>query len=157
MGLFKIPARLSYVKYEFFISRWYYILHPTKSLKPCYPKEPLLYRHPCNFMRFSDTFNSDIPKSFKYGNCDSCPFNSCTSSSKDETSKNSLGTPLNDTLSYKTSRKTQEFNPSCFADSSSFPSHTNPSNGRHPKHYQLRKQSRKVYRLFLLLSKILEQ
>ena len=132
---------------------------------PYYPKEPLLYPHLRNLLRFSDTIKTDIPKPNKYAISDSSSFLTDTSSSDDESYNTAHpynpDTSLNDTSSYKTISKTHDTNPSYTrirhpTDSSSLPTPNDTSQNRTLKsHYKFRQQPRKDYRLFLPPSKIL--
>ena len=156
--------RLSDVTYEL-LSQDGSTFH-RNHLIPYYPKEPLLYPHRRNFMRFSYSINTDIHKPIEYANSDSSSYLSDTSSSDEDESSNTThpyipDTPLNDTSSYNTINKTRDTNlphtrirhPT---DSSSLPSFNDTSQNRHPKsQYRLRQQPRKDYRLFLSPSKIL--
>ena len=61
-------ARLSDVTNNFF-SQNDAIFHIHRNhLIPYYPKQPLLYPHLCNVMRFSDSISLDTPKTIKYAN-----------------------------------------------------------------------------------------
>ena len=135
-------------------------------LIPYNPKEPLLYPHLRNFMRFSDSINTDIPKLVIYANSDSASFLSDTSSSDEDEPSNTtqpynLDTFLNDTSSYNTINKTLDTNLSRTrirqpTDSSSLPLSIDTSQNRHLESpYRLRHQRRKDYRLSLSPSKIL--
>ena len=117
-------------------------------------------------MRFSDSINTDIPKTINYAKSDSSSFLSDTSSSDEDESSNTThpynpDTSLNDTSSYNTFNKTLDTNLSRTRirhppDSSSLPLSNDTSQNRHPKsHYRLRQQPRKDCRLFLSPSKIL--
>ena len=76
IGPYKILDRLSDVTYEL-LSQDGSTLHVHRNHSiPYYPKEPLLYKHSCNFMRFSDSTQFDLPKPNKNANSDSSPFNS---------------------------------------------------------------------------------
>ena len=158
--------RLSDVTYEL-LSQDGSTFHIHRNrLIPYYPKEPLLYPHLGNFMRFSDSINTDIPKPIKYANSDSSSFLSDTPLSDDDESSNTThpyipDTPFNDTSSYNTINKTRDTNLSHTRirqpnDSSSLPSSNDTSQNRHLKfHYRLRQQPRKDYRLFISPSRIL--
>ena len=62
IGPYKILDRLSDVTYEL-LAQDGSTLHVHRShLIPYYPKEPLLYPHRRNSMRFSDSINLDIPE-----------------------------------------------------------------------------------------------
>ena len=74
IGPYKILDRISDVTYEL-LAQDGSTLH-RNHLIPYYPKEPLLYPHLRNFMRFSHSINLDNPKPNKYANRDSSPFNS---------------------------------------------------------------------------------
>ena len=111
-------------------------------------------------MRFSDSINTDIPKSIKCANSDSSSFLS-DDESYNTTHPNNPDTSLNDTSSYETISKTLDSNPSHTrirhpTDSSSLPTPNDTSQTRTLKsHYKLQQEPRKDYRLFLLPSKIL--
>ena len=108
IGPYKILDRLSDVTYEL-LAQDDSTLHVHRNhLIPYYPKEPLLYPHLRNFMRFSDSTNFDVPKPIKYANSDSSPFNS------DET--------LSDDTSF--SDNDQTLSPNNFSSQTS--SHTDP-------------------------------
>ena len=67
-GPYKIWDRLSDVTYEL-ISPDCSTFHIHRNhLIPYHPNKPLLYPHLRNFMRFSDSFTTDIPKPIKYAN-----------------------------------------------------------------------------------------
>ena len=67
----KILDRLSDGTYEL-LSQDGSTLHVHRNhLIPYCPKEPLLYPHLRNFMRFSDSINLDVPKPIKYAISDS--------------------------------------------------------------------------------------
>ena len=68
----------------------------TNHLTPYYTKEPLLYPHLRNFMRFSDSIKCYTPKPIKYANSDSSTFNSDYKFSDDTSSQEDLfsSTPL---------------------------------------------------------------
>ena len=84
IGPYKILHRLSDVTYEL-LSQDGSTFHIHRNhLIPYYPKEPLLYTQLRNFMRFSDSINTDIPKPIKYVNSDSSSFLCDTASSDDE-------------------------------------------------------------------------
>ena len=87
VGPYKILDRLSDVIYELCSQDGTTFDLHRNNLLPYYPKEPLLYPHVRNFMRFSDSINSDIPKPIEYANSDSSPSISDTSSSDEESSK----------------------------------------------------------------------
>ena len=83
IGPYKILDRLSDVTYEL-LAQDDSTLHVHRNhLIPYYPKEPLLYPHLRNFMRFSDSIIFDVSKPSKYANSDSSPFNSDESLSDD--------------------------------------------------------------------------
>ena len=86
IGPYKILDRLSDVTYELLSQdgRTFHT-HRNHSI-PFYPKEPLLYPHLRNFMQFSDSINTDIPKPNKYTKSDSSSFLADTSSIDDESS-----------------------------------------------------------------------
>ena len=116
IGPYKILERFSDVIFEL-LSHDGTTFHIHRNhLIPYYPKEPLLYPHLCNFMRFSDSINLDIPRPIKHADSDSPPFISDTSSSEDESSKTTYPSnpdaSINDTSSYKTYIKTDDTNPS---------------------------------------------
>ena len=83
IGPYKILDRLSDVTYELLAQDGSTLHVQRNHLIPYYPKEPLLYPHLRNFMRFSDSINVDIPIPIKYANSDSSPFNSDESLSVD--------------------------------------------------------------------------
>ena len=68
-------------------------------LIPYHPNEPILFPHLRSFMRFSDSTQFHIPKSIKYANSDSSPFNSDESASDDESPQKPM-TPVT-TSNYK--------------------------------------------------------
>ena len=116
IGPYKILERLPDVTYEL-LSQDGSTFHIHRNhLIPYYPKEPLLYPHLRNFMRFSDSNNTNFPKPITYANNDSSSFLSDTSSSDDEsyntTQPHKPNTSLNDTSSYRTITKTHDTNPS---------------------------------------------
>ena len=159
-GPYKILDRLSDVTYELLSQDGSTFHIHRNNLIPHYPKEPLLYPHVRNFMRFSDSINADIPKPTKYANSDSSSFLSDISSSDEDEPSNtthpySSDNPSNDTTSYNTINKTRDANlyhtrirhPT---DNSSLPISNDTSQDRHLKsHYRLRQQLRKEYRLIL--------
>ena len=146
---------------------------------PYYPKEPLLYPHLRNFMRFSDTTQNQIPQITRYANSDSSPFNSDESLSEEDSQ--TFMTPP----SFSTSNQNT---PSITSNDKSLPSSTNdnslykhiintphtnvPSNrSRHPSNnqttslpplidrttkttYKLRQQPKLDYRLFITPSQL---
>ena len=143
IGPYKILDRLSDVTYEL-LSQGGSTFHIHRNhLIPYYPKEPLLYPHLRNFMRFSDTINTDIPKPIKYANSDSSSLLSDSSSSDEDEPSNTThpynhDTPLNDTSSYNTIIKTRDTNLSRTrirhpTDSPSLPSSNDTSQNRHLK------------------------
>ena len=67
----KILDRLSDVTYELFSRNGSTVHVQRNHVIPYYPKEPLLYPHLCNFMRFSVSTQFNIPKPIKYANSDS--------------------------------------------------------------------------------------
>ena len=75
IGPYKILDRLSEVTNELLAQDGSTLHVHRNHLIPYYPKEPLLYPHLRNFMRFSDSFNLDVPKPIKYANSDSSPLN----------------------------------------------------------------------------------
>ena len=64
IGPYKILDRLSDVTYELLAQDGSTLHVHRNHLIPYYPKEPLLYPHLRNFMRFSDSINFDIPNPF---------------------------------------------------------------------------------------------
>ena len=112
IGPYKILDRLSDVTYELLLRDESTFHIHWNQLLPYYTKEPLLNPHFRNFMRFSDSTNTDIPKPIKYANSDSSSFLSDTSSSNDESYKTTHpytpDTSLSDTSSYKTINKTRD-------------------------------------------------
>ena len=168
IGPYKILDCLSDITYEL-LSQDGSTFHIHRNyLIPYYPKEPLLYPHLRNFMRFSESNITDIPKPIKYANSDSSSFLSDTSSSDDDESSKTThpynpDITLSDTSSYKTINKTRDTNLSRTrirhpTDSSSLPSLNDTSQNRHLKsHYRLRQQPRKNYRLFFSPSKNLNR
>ena len=84
IGPYKIIDRLSDVTYELLSQDGSTIHVHRNHLIPYYPKEPLLYPHLHNFMRFSDTTQFQVPQPTKYANSDSSPFNSDESLSDDD-------------------------------------------------------------------------
>ena len=72
IGPYKILYRLlSDVTYEFLSQDGSKFHIHRNHLILYYPNKPLLYPHLCNFIRFSDSINTDIPKPIKYANSDS--------------------------------------------------------------------------------------
>ena len=71
IGPYKILDRLSDVTYELFSQNGSTVHVQRNHLIPYYSKEPLLYPHLCNFMRFSVSTQFSIPKPIKYANSDS--------------------------------------------------------------------------------------
>ena len=84
IGPYKIIDRLSDVTYELLSQDGSTIHVHRNHMIPYYPKEPLIYPHLRNFMRFSDTTQIQVPKPTKYANSDSSPFNSDESLSDDD-------------------------------------------------------------------------
>ena len=84
IGPYKIIDRLSDVTYELLSQDGSTIHVHRNHLIPYYPKEPLIYPHLRNFMRFSDTTQIQVPQPIKYANSDSSPFNSDESLSDDD-------------------------------------------------------------------------
>ena len=156
------------------------IVHVHRNhLIPYYPKEPLLYPHLRNFMRFSDTTQNQIPQITRYANSDSSPFNSDESLSEED-SQTFMTPPSCSTSNQNT--------PSITSNDKSLPSSTNdnslykhiintphtnvPSDrSRHPSHnqttslpplidrttkttYKLRQQPKLDYRLFITPSQL---
>ena len=76
IGPYKILDRLSDVTYALLAQDGSIVHVHRNHLIPYYPKEPLLYPHLRNFMRFSDTTQNQIPQITRYANSDSSPFNS---------------------------------------------------------------------------------
>ena len=115
IGPYKILDRLSDVAYEL-LSQDGSTFHIIRNhLIPYYPKEPLLYPHLRNFMRFSDSINTDIPKPIKYAISVSSSFLSDTSSSDEDEPSNTThpynpDTSLKDTSSYNTINKPLDTN-----------------------------------------------
>ena len=143
IGPYKKLDRLSDVTYEL-LSQDGSTFHIHRNhLIHYYPKEPLLYPHLRNFMRFSDSINTDIPKPIKYAKSDSSSFLPDTSSSDHDESSNTThpfnpDTPLKNTSSYNTIKKTRNTNlshtPICHpTDSSSLPPSHDTSQNRHLK------------------------
>ena len=93
IGPYKILDRLSDVIYELYSQDGTTFHLHRNHLLPYYPKEPLLYPHLRNFMRFSDSINSDIPKHNKYAKSDSSP-SICDTSSSDEESSKTIYPPI---------------------------------------------------------------
>ena len=71
--LYEIFDRLSDVTCEFLLQDGSTFDIHKKHLLPLYLKEPLLYPHLRNFMRFLDSTHTDIAKPIKYANSDSSP------------------------------------------------------------------------------------
>ena len=84
IGPYKIIDRLSDVTYELPSQDGSTIHVHRNHLIPYYPKEPLIYPHLRDFMRFSDTTQIQVPQPIKYANSDSSPFNSDESLSDDD-------------------------------------------------------------------------
>ena len=114
IGPYKIIDRLSNVTYELLSQDGSTIHVHRNHLIPYYPKEPLIYPHLRNFMRFSDTTQIQSPPPTKNANSDSSPFNSDESLSDDNsqtsTIPSSTVTPYN-TPSMPSSQNTS-FEPS---------------------------------------------
>ena len=174
IGPYKILDRLSDVTYELLAQDGSTSHVHRNHIIPYYPKEPLLYPHLRNFMRFSDSINFDIPKPIQYANSDSSPFNSDESLSDDTSvsDKDQLFSPNN--ISPQTSSNT---NPSStinlpFQSIPQTPStnhsrdrtrhqsqNQSPSpsitNNRDTKtHYNLRQQPKMDYRIFIPPTKL---
>ena len=94
--------RLSDVTYEL-LSQDGSTFHIYRNhLIPYYPKEPLSYPYLRNFMQFSESNNTDIPKPIEYANSEYSSFLSDTSSpdeSYDTTHPYKPDTSLNDSSS----------------------------------------------------------
>ena len=84
IGPYKIIDRLSDVTYELLSQDGSTIHVHRNHLIPYYPKEPLIYPHLRDFMRFSDTTQIQVPQPTEYANSDSSPFNSDESLSDDD-------------------------------------------------------------------------
>ena len=98
IGPFKTLDRLSDVTYEL-LSQDGSIFHTHQNhLVPYNPKEPLLYRHLRNFMRFSDSIHYDNPKPLEYANSDSSLYNSDESLSDEQSSQGNLSLPYQSKL-----------------------------------------------------------
>ena len=155
IGPYKKLDRLSDVTYEL-LSQDGSTFHIHRNhLIPYYPKEPHFYPHLRNFMRFSDSNNTDTHKPIKNANSDSSSFLSDTSPSDEEsyiiTHPYIPDTSLNDTSSYKTISYADDTNP-CYTrirhstDSSSLLTPDDTSQNRTLKtHYKLRQQPPKDY------------
>ena len=88
-----ILDRLSDVTYEL-LSQVGSTLHVQRNnLTPLYPKQPLLYPHLRNVMRFSDSTKYITRKPMKYANRDYSPFNSDESLSDYNSSQDNLTLP----------------------------------------------------------------
>ena len=146
-------------------------VHRNHSI-PYYPKEPLLFPHLRNFMRFSDSVTYNIPKPFQYANSDSSPFNS-DESPFDDTSFSDNDQTLSPNNFF--SQTPSNTNPPSKIDPSFQsilqPPGTNQSRDRtrHPSqdqspsttnnrdtktHYMLRQQPKMDYRIFIPTSKL---
>ena len=116
IGPYKILDRFSHVTYQLLAQDGSTFHIHRNHLIPYYPKEPLLYPHLRNFMQFSDSINTDIPKTIKDANSNSFSFLSDTSSSDDEsyntTHPHNPDFSLNDTSSCNAINKTRDTNPS---------------------------------------------
>ena len=87
IGTYKFLDSLSDVTYEL-SSQGGSTLHVHRiHLIPYYPKEPLMYPHLHDFMRFSHSTQFDIPKPIKHEYSDSSPFNSDESLSDEDSSQ----------------------------------------------------------------------
>ena len=172
--MYKILDRLSDVTYELLAQDGSTLHVHRNHIIPYYPKEPLLYPHLRNFMRFSDSIKLDIPKPIQYANSDSSPFNSDESLSDDTSvsdndqllSPNNISpqTPLNTNpsstinLPFQSIPQTPSTNHS--RDRTRHPSQNqspSPSitNNRDTKtHYSLRQQPKMDYRIFIPPSKL---
>ena len=84
IGPYKILDRLSGVTYALLAEDGSTVHVHRNHLIPYYPKEPLLYPHLRNFMRFSDKTQNQIPQITRYANSDSSPFNSDESLSEED-------------------------------------------------------------------------
>ena len=179
IGPYKILDRLSDVTYALLAQDGSIVHVHRNHLIPYYPKEPLLYPHLRNFMRFSDTTQNQIPQITRYANSDSSPFNSDESLSEED-SQTFMTPPSCSTSNQNT--------PSITSNDKSLPSSTNdnslykhiintphtnvPSDrSRHPSHnqttslpplidrttkttYKLRQQPKLDYRLFITPSQL---
>ena len=174
IGPYKILDRLSDVTYELLAQDGSTLHVHRNHIIPYYPKEPLLYPHLRNFMRFSDSINFDIPKPIQYANSDSSPFNSDESLS-DDTSVSDNDQPLSpNNISPQTSSNT---NPSSTINlpfqsipqtlstnhsrdrtrhqsQNQSPSPSITNNRDTKTHYNLRQQPKMDYRIFIPPSKL---
>ena len=179
IGPYKILDRLSDVTYALLAQDGSIVHVHRNHLIPYYPKEPLLYPHLRNFMRFSDTTQNQNPQITRYANYDSSPFNSDESFSEED-SQTFMTPPSSSTSNQNT--------PSITSNDKSLPSSTNdnslykhiintphtnvPSDrSRHPSKnqttslpplidrttkttYKLRQQPKLDYRLFITPSQL---
>ena len=168
IGRYNTLDRSSDVTYELLAQDGSTLHVHRNHLIPYYPKEPLLYPHLRQFMRFSDSinYNNTIPKPIQYANSDSSPFNSSESLSDDipssddlfQDSSNSnqnpsnINPPSNATSPLKTTLKAPGTNQ--HTDRTCHPSQ-NQSNlptskdGNTKTHYNLRQQLQMDYCLFI--------
>ena len=174
IGPFKILDRTADVTYELPAQDGSTSHVHRNRLLHYYPKEPLLYPHLRNFMRFSDSITYIIPKPIQYADSDSPPFNSDESLSDDTSFSDNDQTLSPNNFSSQTS---SNINPPSKIDppfqSILQPPGTNQSRDRtrHPSlnqspspsttnnrdtktHYNLRQQPKKDYRIFIPTSKL---
>ena len=144
IGPYKILDRLSDVTYALLAQDGSIVHVHRNHFIPYYPKEPLLYPHLRNFMRFSDTTQNQIPQITRYANSDSSPFNSDESLSEED-SQTFMTPPSCSTSNQNTPSITSndKSSPSSTNDNSLYKHiintpHTNvPSDrSRHPSHNQ---------------------
>ena len=135
-------------------------------LIPFDPKEPLLYPHLRNFMRFSDSIHCDISKPIIHANKDSSPFNLDDTLSDDTSSQEDLSlspsippsnsifqdnSSYNDT-GFQSITKTHQPNPSSRTrhhSQNDIPIHHKTTNRQTKTNYNPRHQPRKDYRFFI--------
>ena len=174
IGPNKTFDRLSGVTYELLAQDGSTLHVHRNHLIPYYSKEPLLYPHLRNFMRFSDSINLDIPEPIKYANSDSSPFNSDESLSDDTPSSDNDQTLSPNNFSSHTSSNTnppRQIDPPSQSIFQSPDTNQSRDRTRHPSqnqspppsitnnratktHYNLRQQPKMDYRVFIPTSKI---
>ena len=152
-GPYKILDRLSDVTYELLAQDGSTLHVHRNHLIHYYPKEPLLYPHLRNFMRFSDSINLDIPNPIKYANSDSSPFNSDESLSDDTSIPPSkIDPPFHSILQPPGTNQSRDRTRHPSQNQSPSPSTTNNKDTK--THYNLRQQSKMDYRIFRSTSKL---
>ena len=173
IGPYKYLDRIADVTYELLAQDGSTSHVHRNHLIPYNPKEPLLYPHLRNFMRFSDSITYNIPKPIQYANSDSSTFNSDESLSDDlsEPDDDQTLSP-NDLFTQTPSNTNLPPNPNLPSRPILQPPGTNHSfdRTRHPSqnqspssftntrdtktHYKLRQQPKMDYRIFIPPSKL---